>query len=105
MKSLFFAALGEIAFDVIEELFLDEEEEDVEEEEDENALFWSVVRALVATFLRATCSVRRRMRSAESDDINKNISLSLGDFLFVRAQKMWIEYALSHDYMSIHYYY
>ena len=39
MKSLFFAALGEIAFDVIEELFSDEEEkeEDVEEE-DENAL-------------------------------------------------------------------
>ena len=93
MKSLFFAALGEIAFDVIEELFSDEEEkeEDVEEE-DENALLWSVVRALVATFLRASCSVRRRMRSAESDDINENISLSLGDFLFVRAQKMWIEY-------------
>lgn len=43
------------------------------------------------------------MRSAESDDINENISLSLGDFLFVRAQKMWIEFALSHDYMSIHY--
>ena len=103
MKSLFFAALGEIALDVIEELFSDEEEkeEDVEEEEDENALFWSVVRALVATFLRATCSVRRRMRSAESDDINKNISLSLGDFLFVRAQKMWIECALSHE---LHYY-
>jgi hypothetical protein len=34
---LFFSALGEIAFDVIEELF-SEEEEGVEEEE-ENALF------------------------------------------------------------------
>ena len=38
------------------------------------------------------------MRSAESDDINENVSLSLGDFLFVRAQKMWIECALSHEY-------
>ena len=87
MKSLLLAALGEIALDVIEELFSDEEEEDVEEE-DENALFWSVVRALVATFLRATCSVRRRMRSAESDDIDENISLSLGD-LVCACKRKW----------------
>jgi len=48
------------------------------------------------------------MRSAESDDINENINLSLGDLICARTEN--VDRTRTHakfldDYMSIHYYY